>query len=185
MNCFIHNKESYSTYCKICKRPICKICSGEDEICPRCSNFRHSTLMNYNKKCLKLLIPLIIIRFIIFWDTAVVYFFSDLDYKSMFPTGIVLLTISTIPFINNVIKNGFINAAKYQITGKTDPIIIADNKSDVTPITIISAVLSLIVTFFGFLVTIPLFIITDIIHLIIALKQYFYHKKRFEKIKNI
>lgn len=185
MNCFIHLSEISNAYCKICRRPICEKCYGDAGICPRCLNFQHSTLLRYNRQILKLVIPLIIIRIIIYWDTMAVYFLSNIDYMSMFPTGIVLLTLSTIPFVFSVIKNGFANAIKYQVIGKTDPILIADNKTDVSFINIVVAILVVIITFIGFLIVIPLFIITDIIHLFVALKQVFYHKKEFNKIKNI
>ncbi len=181
MNCFIHTKETFYTYCKVCKRPICKNCSLENETCPRCSNFHHSTLMNYNKRIIKFLIPIIIIRFIIYWDTIVVSFELVFDYANMFPTGILLLTLSIIPFAVSVIKNGFLNAIKYQIIGKTDPIVIVDDKNNTSLLTIVLGLVSMIVSFICFVIVIPAFLITDIIHLFISLKKYSYHKKHLKK----
>ena len=67
MKCFIHLNNDSSTYCSVCRRPICNACSNNhDQICPRCANFTHKTIFDYNKKLLKLLIPVALVIVLLF-----------------------------------------------------------------------------------------------------------------------
>lgn len=178
MNCFIHlNKES-TNYCSVCKRPICNECANvQNGICPRCSNFTHSTVFNYNKRLLKFFIPFLLIRFTVYYDVLVLTLYSDkkMDYTS---TGFIILMLCFLPFIINIIKYTFKNALRYQIFGKRDAIEIADDLKWKSLLTIITGIVTLIICcILCFFVT-PLFLITDIIHLIKCIKDLIYHKKR-------
>ena len=188
MKCFIHLNNESVNYCNVCKRPICELCRKvEDGICPRCSNFTHKTIYEYNRKLLLFLLLISLARLTVFYDVVVL----TISTKSLLPytsTGVLLLIALFIPFVINIIRYGFKNAVKYQCFGKTSAIEIADNKKWKSPITYLLGILTLIICGVFYIIFTPLFIVTDIIHLIKSVKDFFYHKKRIlteTKIKNL
>ena len=188
MKCFIHLNNDSSTYCSVCRRPICNACSNNhDQICPRCTNFTHKTIFDYNKKLLKLLIPIMLIRITTYYDTLN-YVIST---KNLFDFDLVvtiILLITFIPFCFNIIKYGFINAVRYQVVGKKDAIEIADDKKWDNVWTYIIGILTFIVCAVLHLIITPLFIITDIIRLCKAIKDISFHKTKIlteTEIKNL
>lgn len=188
MKCFIHLNNDSTTYCSVCKRPICNACAKiENGICPRCSNFTHKTIYEYNKKILLFLILICFLRITVFYDVVVI----SLSTKEFLPytaTGVLVLIAAFIPFSINVIQYGFKNAVKYQCFGKTSAMEIADNKKWKSPLTYFTGLLCLMVSGALYLSITPIFIVTDIIHLVKAIKDFFYHKKRVlseTKINNL
>ena len=178
MNCFIHLNKNSSKYCSVCKRPLCDSCAAvADGICPRCSNFTHSTIYEYNKKILKFFIPFLFIRLTVFYDVMVLFFSTHfkLEYTS---TGMIILILSFLPFCINIFKYTFPKAIKYQVIGKTDAIEIADDLKWKSFVTALVAVVTFIVCVVLCLFITPIFLITDIIHLIKCIKDLVYHKKR-------
>jgi uncharacterized membrane protein len=98
-----------------------------------------------------------------------------MDFTS---TGFIILMLCFLPFVINIIKYTFKNALRYQIFGKRDAIEIADDLKWKSLLTIITGIVTLIICcVLCFFVT-PLFLITDIIHLIKCIKDLIYHKKR-------
>lgn len=188
MKCFIHLNNDSSGYCTVCKRPICKNCeTNENGICPRCSNFTHKTIYEYNKKILLFLLIIFFVRITIYYDVVVLTIYNKgvLSYVS---TGVILLILAFLPFCINIIRYGFKNAIKYQIFGKTSAIEIADNKKWKSFVTYILGILSFIILGGLYFVFTPIFIITDFIHLIKSVKDFFFHKKRIlteTQIKNL
>ncbi|MBQ4571203.1 MAG: hypothetical protein IJB21_05885 [Bacilli bacterium] len=178
MKCFIHLNNDSSSYCSVCKRPICKKCeSVENGICPRCSNFTHKTIFNYNKKIILFLLVVFFVRITAYYDVVVLTIYNKglLSYSS---TSVILLIGLFIPFCINIIRYGFKNAIKYQAFGKTSAIEIADNKKWKSVVTYMIGILSFIILCILYIVFTPLFIVTDLIHLIKSVKDFFYHKKR-------
>ena len=178
MKCFIHLNNDSSDYCSVCKRPICPNCeTNEDGICPRCSNFTHKTIYNYNKKIVLFLLLVFFIRVTTYYDVVVFIIYNN-GLISFTSTGVIVLIALFIPFCINIIKYGFKNAIKYQIFGKTSAIEIADNKKWRSWVTYIIGIVMFILLGVLYIVFTPLFIITDLIHLIKSVKDFFYHKKK-------
>lgn len=177
MNCFIHLHKNSSNYCSVCKRAICDSCANvSNGICPRCSNFTHSTIFEYNKKILKFFIPFLFIRLTVFYDVMVLFVSTnfELEYTS---TGMIILMLSFLPFCINIFKYTLTKAIKYQVIGKTDAIEIADDLKWKSFTTAVIATLTFIVCIILCLFITPIFLITDIIHLIKCIKNVVYHKK--------
>lgn len=178
MYCFIHPKQHADSYCKVCKRSICKFCVQIDNgICPRCGNFTHKTISEYNKKSLKFFIPFLLLRCVIFWDVFVLAFFSNAKIED-YLVGIILLIISLLPFVYNIIKYGISISLKFQIIGKRDAILISDNVNYKTTSTWILGIIAFIILAALIIFITPLLIITDLIHVIVMIRDYFYHNKR-------
>lgn len=178
MKCFIHLNNDSSNYCSICKRPICKNCeSNENGVCPRCSNFTHKTIFEYNKKIVLFLLIVFFLRVTTYYDIIVLTIYNKglLNFTS---TGVIVLIGLFVPFCINVIRYGFKNAIKYQVLGKTSAIEIADNKKWKSWITYVIGIVFFIVLGVLYLVFTPFFIVTDLIHLIKSVKDFFYHKKK-------
>ena len=178
MKCFIHHNNDSSGYCIVCKRPICKMCEiNENGICPRCSNFTHKTIFEYNKKIILFLMLIFFVRAIAYYDVIVLAIYNK-DMVSYASTAVILLIFAFLPFCINIIRYGVKNAIRYQIFGKTSAIEIADNKQWKSYITYMIGILAFIIMAFLYIIFTPIFIITDCIHLIKSIKDFFYHKKR-------
>ena len=178
MKCFIHLNNESSGFCTVCKRPICSVCADvENGVCPRCSNFTHKTIFEYNKKILLFLLIVFFVRITFFYDVVVVTFSTKslLEFTS---TGVLVLIAAFLPFCINIMRYGFKNAVRYQVFGKTSAIEIADNKKWKSWQTYVVGVLAFIVCSVLYLIITPIFIITDLIHLVKSVKDFFYHKKR-------
>ena len=111
------------------------------------------------------------------------------DYPNRF-VGLDASNVGEVDAVAGVTysSNAFKNAVKYQCFGKTSAIEIADNKKWKSPITYLLGILTLIICGVFYIIFTPLFIVTDIIHLIKSVKDFFYHKKRIlteTKIKNL
>lgn len=188
MKCFIHLNSDSDGFCTVCRRPICSVCNNiENGICPRCANFTHKTIYDYNKKILLFLLIIFFVRITFYYD-VIVLSFSTKSFLSYTSTGVLILMGLFIPFFINVIRYGFKNAVRYQIFGKTSAIEIADNKKWKSVQTYIIGIVSLIVCCLLYLIVTPFFIVTDFIHLIKSVKDFFYHKKRIlseTKIRNL
>ena len=176
MKCFIHLNDESVAYCNICKRPICKYCANiASSTCPRCNNFNHNTIYKYNLRLIKWLIPFTIIRLMLVWDFCV-YFYSKINIKDYYLI-VIILAFFIIPLLLYQINYGFKNGLKYNIIGKKDAIVIADNKKERTTLnTIISILFNLALVI---LMPISYIVLTifDIIHLVNAIKDLFKHKK--------
>ena len=126
MKCFIHLNNESSGFCTVCKRPICSVCADvENGVCPRCSNFTHKTIFEYNKKILLFLLIVFFVRITFFYDVVVVTLSTKtlLEFTS---TGVLVLIAAFLPFCINIMRYGFKNAVRYQVFGKTSAIEIAD-----------------------------------------------------------
>lgn len=177
MNCFIHIKNNATIYCTVCRRPICECCAKvENQVCPRCANFTHKTIFDYNKNLLKVLIPIGLIRITSYCDT-VNYVFSTKDFLNYDLLVTILLMITFIPFCINIIKYGFLNAVRYQVVGKKDAIEISDNKKWDNVWTYIIGIVTFLICCLLHLIITPVFIITDIIRFFKAIKDINKHKK--------
>ena len=178
MKCFIHYNNDNSGFCSVCKRPICQACENVDNgICPRCSNFTHKTIYNYNKKILWFLILVFFFRTTFYYDVIVltIAYKELLDYTF---TCVLGLIVAFLPFCINIIKYGFKNAVRYQIFGKTSAIEIADNKKWKSFSTYVIGIITFIILGALYLIFTPVFIVCDFIHLVKSLKDFFYHRKR-------
>ncbi len=178
MKCFIHYNNESNGFCIVCKRPICKWCENVDNgVCPRCSNFTHKTIYNYNKKILLFLILIFFVRVTCFYDAIVLSIATKSFFNYSF-LSVFMLVVAFLPFSINIIRYGLKNAVKYQVFGKTSAIEIADDKKWKSWITYIIGIMLFILFGVLYFIFTPLFIVTDLIHLIKSVKDFFYHKKK-------
>lgn len=188
MKCFIHLNNESTGFCIICKRPICQACTNvENGICPRCANFTHKTIYEYNKKIILFLLLVFFVRATFFYDVLVVTL-SSKELLNFTSTGVLVLIAAFLPLCINIMRYGFKNALRYQIFGKTSAIEIADNKKWKCWQNYLFGFLTFAVCSALYLFVTPLFIVTDFIHLIKSLKDLFYHKKKMlseTKIRNL
>lgn len=188
MKCFIHLNNDSTSFCTVCKRPICNICEKkENGICPRCANFTHKTIYDYNKRILLFLLIIFFLRVTFYYDVLVLTISKQmfLPYTS---TGVLVIMLLYLPFCINIIRYGVKNAVKYQVFGKTSAIEIADNKKMKLLQSYIIGILIFIGCCFLYLLVTPMFIVSDLIHFIKSIKDFFYHKKRIlseTQIKNL
>lgn len=186
MNCYIHRNREASASCRNCKRHICFTCAKTfSSLCPRCSNYEHQTITSYNKKWLLPLLIFVIFRLLLTYDAAIYLFFSDKN-TTLIRMAFIIQLFFMLPFLFFCSKTSIKETIHFLIFGKRKAVEVTEQKKKLN---LTSSILSFfmigIVTILSYYIH-PIFLFLfsicflsmDIIHLVILIRDYLFHKKR-------